>query len=158
MTQDSLAPPRLTLFGHFSMTLGGTTLTQFSYDKVKALCVYLLLNGQAVNRAGLAEMLWPDQGLSSGRTNLRHALHCLRQSLGDEADRALSVSRQSIELHCGDHWQLDVRRLEALLQGPIDIAIVDELLSLYRGDLVEELHLPQCGEFQRWLLKTRSEE
>lgn len=157
MTQDSLAPPRLTLFGHFSMTLGGRTLTQFSYDKVKALWVYLLLNGQAVNRAGLAEMLWPDQGLSSGRTNLRHALHCLRQSLGDEAERALSVSRQSIALHCGDHWQLDVRRLEALLQGPVDIAIVDELLSLYRGDLVEELHLPQCGEFQRWLLKTRSE-
>lgn len=81
MTQDTPVPPRLTLFGHFSMTVGGTTLTQFSYDKVKALLVYLLLNEQAANRAGLAEMLWPDQGLSSGRTNLRHALHCLRHVL-----------------------------------------------------------------------------
>jgi len=157
MTQDIPAPPRLTLFGHFSMTLGGTTLTQFSYDKVKALLVYLLLNEQATNRAGLAGMLWPDQGLSSGRTNLRHALHCLRQCLGDEAESALTVSRQSIALHPGLHWALDVRRLEALLQAPPDIEAIDELLTLYRGDLVEELYLPQCGDFQRWLVKTRGE-
>ena len=77
---------QLTLFGHFSLSLGDDTLTQFSYDKVKALLVHLLLQCQPDNRAALAELLWPDQGLSSGRTNLRHALHCLRQSLGDEAD------------------------------------------------------------------------
>ncbi|WP_280566587.1 AAA family ATPase [Chromohalobacter sp. 296-RDG] len=157
MIQDTPVPPRLMLFGHFSMTLGRTTLTQFSYDKVKALLVYLLLNEQAANRAGLAEMLWPAQGLSSGRTNLRHALHCLRQCLGDEAESVLTVSRQSIELRLESHWVMDVRRLETLLQAPPEIGAIDELLTLYRGDLVEELHLPQCSDFQRWLVKVRGE-
>ncbi|MGS0467169.1 hypothetical protein ACU8V3_08395 [Cobetia marina] len=82
MTQETSGQAQLALLGHFQLTLGDDTLTQFSYDKVKALLLHLLLHDQAVSRAGLAELLWPDQGLSSGRTNLRHALHCLRQSLG----------------------------------------------------------------------------
>ncbi|QEA40935.1 AAA family ATPase [Pistricoccus aurantiacus] len=151
------ATERLALLGHFSLTLGEDAVTQFSYDKVKALLVYLLLHEQPVNRATLAELLWPDQGLSSGRTNLRHALHCLRQSLGNDADRVLVVSRQTIAFRRPDPWGFDLHELQTLLETPADIATLESILELYRGDLVEELQLPSCAEFQRWLLRVRNE-
>lgn len=147
----------LTLFGQFSLTLGEDVVLQFSYDKVKALLVHLLLHQQPVNRASLAELLWPDQGVSSGRTNLRHALHCLRQSLGDEADRVLSVSRQTIAFQLPDDWGFDLNDLKTLLEGPPDIDNLERVLRCYRGDLVEELQLPSCPDFQRLLLKARNE-
>ncbi|GHA84050.1 hypothetical protein GCM10007159_01240 [Modicisalibacter luteus] len=148
---------QLTLFGHFSLSLGGDTLTQFSYDKVKALLVHLLLQGQPVNRATLAELLWPDQGLSSGRTNLRHALHCLRQSLGDDAERVLVVSRQTIAFQLPEQWQFDLHQVDSLLAETPDVERLEQLLSLYRGDLAEELQLSQCAEYQRWLVRIRGE-
>lgn len=147
----------LALFGQFSLALGDDVLTQFSYDKVKALLVYLLLHHQPVNRASLAELLWPDQGLSSGRTNLRHALHCLRQSLGEEAERVLVVSRQTIAFRRPDSWRFDLRELQQLLEGEQDVETLQCLLRRYRGDLVEELQLPACTEFQRWLVQLRNE-
>ncbi|WP_148253873.1 AAA family ATPase [Aidingimonas lacisalsi] len=148
---------KLSLFGHFSLTLGEDVLTQFSYDKVKALLVYLLLHEQPVNRATLAELLWPDQGLSSGRTNLRHALHCLRQSLGNDADQVLVVSRQTIAFRIPERWQFDLHELKALLDSPPDVATLEGIIESYQGDLVEELQLAACAEFQRWLVRVRSE-
>jgi len=147
----------LALFGHFSLNMGDDVLTQFSYDKVKALLVYLLLHDQPVSRATLAELLWPDQGLSSGRTNLRHALHCLRQSLGEEAERVLSVSRQTIAFRLPANWHFDMHRLQTLLEGPADVATLEAVLGCYRGDLAEELHLSSCAEYQRWLVQVRNE-
>lgn len=155
--RDAKQIDKLTLFGHFSLTQGDDALTHFSYDKVKALLVYLLLHRQPVNRAQLAELLWPDQGLSSGRTNLRHALHCLRQSLGERADAVLNVSRQTIAFHLPAHWQVDLHELQALLDGPPELVTLEAVLGCYQGDLVEELQLTNCSEFQRWLLQTRNE-
>ncbi|GAA0635617.1 AAA family ATPase [Halomonas beimenensis] len=157
---DAVTPDdqdRLALFGHFSLTLSDDALTHFSYDKVKALLVYLLLHDQPVNRATLAELLWPDQGLSSGRTNLRHALHCLRQSLGEQAERVLSVSRQTIAFRLPDHWRFDLHELQALLEAPAEVETLEEILECYQGDLVEELQLSACAEFQRWLVQARNE-
>ncbi|HSH48133.1 MAG TPA: ATPase, partial [Halomonas sp.] len=148
---------RLVLFGHFSLTLGDDELTHFSYDKVKALLVYLLLHEQPVSRATLAELLWPDQGLSAGRTNLRHALHCLRQSLGDQADRVLSVSRQTIGFQLPADWHLDLHELQTLLEAEPDVEALEAVLGCYQGDLVEDLQLSACPDYQRWLVQLRNE-
>nr|WP_298522772.1 AAA family ATPase [uncultured Halomonas sp.] len=157
MIRDTSATTQLTLFGHFSLSVGDDVLTQFSYDKVKALLIYLLLNEQQVNRATLAELLWPDQGLSSGRTNLRHALHCLRQSLGEEADQVLTVTRQTIAFALPQQWRLDLHHVEQLLAEPANTQGLEQLLALYRGDLAEELQLNQCVDYQRWLVRLRGE-
>lgn len=155
--RDARETDQLTLFGHFSLSQGEDVLTHFSYDKVKALLVYLLLHRQPVNRASLAELLWPDQGLSSGRTNLRHALHCLRQSMGDNAEQVLNVSRQTIAFQLPAHWRVDLHELQQLLEGPRDLANLEEVMSCYQGDLIEELQLANCSEFQRWLVQVRNE-
>ncbi|WP_345917380.1 hypothetical protein [Cobetia crustatorum] len=60
MTQETSGQAQLALLGHFQLTLGDDTLTQFSYDKVKALLLHLLLHDQAVSRA-----VWPN---CSGQT------------------------------------------------------------------------------------------
>lgn len=155
--REAQSTDQLTLLGHFSLTQGEDVLTHFSYDKVKALLVYLLLHRQPVNRAALAELLWPDQGLSSGRTNLRHALHCLRQSMGDNAANVLNVSRQTIAFQLPHHWHVDLHELQRLLEGPRDLATLDEVMACYQGDLIEELQLANCSEFQRWLVQVRNE-
>ncbi|MGM1054072.1 MAG: AAA family ATPase [Pseudomonadota bacterium] len=154
---ESPQTDRLALLGHFSLTLGEDELTQFSYDKVKALLVYLLLHSQPVSRATLAELLWPDQGLSSGRTNLRHALHCLRQSLGEHADEVLAVSRQTIAFRLPPHWQFDLHEVQRLLEGERDLPTLAAMLDHYQGDLAEELQLNNCGDFQRWLVQIRND-
>ncbi|PCF94856.1 AAA family ATPase [Vreelandella nigrificans] len=155
--RDAQPTDQLTLFGHFSLSQGEDVLTHFSYDKVKALLVYLLLHRQPVNRAALAELLWPDQGLSSGRTNLRHALHCLRQSMGDNAEHVLNVSRQTIAFQLPPHWRVDLHELQQLLEGSRDLATLDAVMGCYQGDLIEELQLANCSEFQRWLVQVRNE-
>lgn len=91
------------------------------------------------------------------RTNLRHALHCLRQSLGEEAERVLVVSRQTIAFRKPDNWRFDLHELQQLLDAPSDVTTLEKLLKRYRGDLVEELQLPACTEFQRWLVQLRNE-
>ncbi|KPQ22051.1 MULTISPECIES: AAA family ATPase [unclassified Halomonas] len=155
--RDAHKYDQLTLFGHFALYQGDDVLTHFSYDKVKALLVYLLLHRQPINRAALAELLWPDQGLSSGRTNLRHALHCLRQSLGEDAEQVLNVSRQTIAFQLPASWQVDLHELQTLLEGPRDLATLNAVLTCYQGDLIEELQLANCSEFQRWLVQARNE-
>ncbi|MGM0857119.1 MAG: AAA family ATPase [Pseudomonadota bacterium] len=155
--RDANKYDQLTLFGHFALSQGDDVLTHFSYDKVKALLVYLLLHRQPVNRAALAELLWPDQGLSSGRTNLRHALHCLRQSLGEDAEQVLNVSRQTIAFQLPANWHVDLHELQTLLEGPRDLETLNSVLTCYQGDLIEELQLANCSEFQRWLVQARNE-
>lgn len=155
--RDAQQTEHLTLFSHFSLSQGSDVLTHFSYDKVKALLVYLLLHRQPVNRAALAELLWPDQGLSSGRTNLRHALHCLRQSMGSDAEQVLNVSRQTIAFQLPANWQVDLHELQRLIEGPRDLATLEAVMACYQGDLVEELQLANCSEFQRWLVQVRNE-
>ncbi|WP_251978244.1 AAA family ATPase [Salinicola avicenniae] len=156
MTQDR-ATTTISLFGHFACRRDGQVLTQFSYDKVKALLVYLMLQDVPANRAVLAEMLWPDQGVKSGRTNLRHALHCLRQGLGEIADMSLTVTRQTIAFSLPADVSWDLREVESLLERPADRETLDCLLGYYAGDLVAELHLGQCVGFQQWLVRTRGE-
>ncbi|WP_027966754.1 AAA family ATPase [Halomonas halocynthiae] len=146
----------LTLLGSFSLSLGGNKLTQFSYDKVKALLVYLLLHDQPVSRLTLAELLWPNQG-AAGRANLRHALHSLRQSLGEHADQLLWASRHSIGFVRRDDWLFDLHDLQKLLEEPPSPEACEAVLDCYRGDLVEELQLTECNDYQCWLVQVRNE-
>ncbi|MCM2130346.1 AAA family ATPase [Larsenimonas rhizosphaerae] len=150
----SSEPVQLSVTGSFSLNRQGELITQFSYDKVKALFILMLLSDKAVPRHQLAQWLWPDQEIASSRTNLRHALHSLRQTLGG-AEEALVISRQSLALFPPDHWQYDLRDLAACLEQPPSVDNLAAVLNAYGGELVSELALPQCADFQRWLLEQR---
>lgn len=146
----------LTVLGHFSLTLDGNQLTHFSYDKVKALLLYLLMSDRPISRSTLAELLWPEQGTSSGRTNLRHALHSLRQSLGEREAQLLSISRHEIGFVLPAGVTFDLHELQALLAQPPEPEALEAVLHCYRGDVAEELRLSSNNEYQRWLMKVRN--
>ncbi|WFF42756.1 ATPase [Salinicola endophyticus] len=156
MTRPS-ATTTLTLFGQFGLRQDATTLTQFSYDKVKALLVYLLLQHGPVSRAQLAALLWPDQSLKSARTNLRHALHSLRHALGECGAASLTVTRQTIACVPPTSVAWDLREIERELALAPDVARLEKLLNDYRGELVAELALPQCQAFSHWLTQARGD-
>ena len=135
MTQPS-ASTTLTLFGQFGLHQGATTLTQFSYDKVKALLFYLLLQREPVSRAQLAALLWPEQRLDAARTNLRHALHSLRHALGECAETWLTVTRQTIACVPPASVAWDLREIERELALTPDLTRLERLLSQDRKSVV----------------------
>ncbi|MCM2971674.1 AAA family ATPase [Larsenimonas suaedae] len=148
----------LQVLGGFKLETPEKTITQFSYDKVKALFMLLLLSEKAVSRSLIASWLWPDTEASSARTNLRHALHSLRQALGKE-ETVLEISRQNLALNASSssEWSIDLMALTACLDGEPNVDNLECILTLYRGELAEGLQLNNCGEFQRWLLERREQ-
>lgn len=140
--------------------LGGTALAGVPPDgarlllgqsKAVALLAYLLLaqSGLRQRRDRLAGLLWPTLDQAHARSALRKTVHIVRSVLGAEAI-----------LSFGD---------EELIIGPaapscdavefataIEAGLLGRALELYRGDLMPGFHLPECGEFDRWLEETRA--
>ena len=67
----------LTCLGDFQVTLAGAPLTAFPTDKVQALLVYLVVEGQVHQRTEVAQFLWPGYSEESARNRRRQALPSL---------------------------------------------------------------------------------
>src|SRR5690349_10363243 len=92
----------LSVLGPLQVTLDGTAVASFAYDKVRALLVYLAVEADRPHRRdALVGLLWPDLPDSAARNNLRQALANLRHAIGDAAaDPAfLLVTRETIQFN-----------------------------------------------------------
>src|SRR5690606_34616387 len=69
----------VSLLGAFRVDCGAQRLTEFRYDKVRALFAYLVSEGGVHRREALAELFWPEQPEGVARGNLRQALATLRK-------------------------------------------------------------------------------
>ncbi|HSJ54225.1 MAG TPA: winged helix-turn-helix domain-containing protein, partial [Anaerolineae bacterium] len=90
------------LLGSFEVRLDTQPVTNFGYDKVRALLAYLAVESRrAHRRETLATLLWPDQPADVARHSLRQALSLLRRALGEEraAVPYLIVDRDSIQVN-----------------------------------------------------------
>jgi DNA-binding SARP family transcriptional activator len=93
-------------------------------------------------------LFWPDHEPTAARNALRQSLHALRGALDDDAivtrgDEEIGIDRNVISC--------DVSAFhEALSAGRLARA-----LELYRGDLLEGLHVRAAG-FERWLESERA--
>jgi len=74
---------KLFLFGTPRLQRDGQPLN-LKRRKVLALLAYLAITGRPQSREALATLLWPEQDLSTGLTNLRSELYRLRKRLDDE--------------------------------------------------------------------------
>ena len=61
----------LTCLGDFQVTLADAPLTAFPTDKVRALLVYLVVEGRVHQRTELTQFLWPGYQEESARHSLR---------------------------------------------------------------------------------------
>jgi WD40 repeat protein/DNA-binding SARP family transcriptional activator/predicted ATPase len=170
MTDTPLA---LTLLGGFHVAVHGKPVTNFESNRVRALLAYLAVEvrgGSAPHdRAKLAGLLWPDHPEDVARTNLRHVLRRLRQSLADPADGSsfLVTSQQTIQLNPDSGVTVDVVQfVELLAQAeqcdhrtlaacPPCVERYRRAADLYRGEFLAGLTIADSDLFEGWVLIQR---
>jgi DNA-binding SARP family transcriptional activator len=159
---ELMARLTLSLLGSFQLTLNGEAVTEWKSNKVRALLAYLATEaGRSFQRDTLGGLLWPDQSDRAARDNLRYALYHLRRTIGDgEAySPLLAANRRSVQFIASDDCVLDTAAFEALLTVDLAessaVAYLQSALALYRGPFLEGFFLPDCLEFEGWLLWQR---
>lgn len=161
----SATPLQLNLLGNFAALWHGQPLDGFNYDKMRALLAYLSLeHTREHSRETLAALLWESSPASTWRGNLRRTLSDLRRAL--EAPTGLELfaaGKNSLRfLPAGRIDALRFRQTPqrcsanpACQQCPSCIAELEEAVALYRGDFLAGLDLPDCPDFEDWLLLQR---
>lgn len=129
--------------------------------KGQALFIYLAVTGQAHSRSALAGLLWGEMPEETARANLRLTLSKLRKAIPGDY---LNTTRQNVSLNGAlislDAWDFE-RGLAAATQEPVGVnhqppvSSLQTLLSLYRGDFLEDFYVPNALEFETWLLGQR---
>lgn len=143
----TLPAVQLQLLGTFGFNVHREVRTSLlTYDKPRLMLAMLALaDGQAISRARLVELLWPDISEKQGKARMRHALHVLRQALTPRAD-VLIVHNDSLALRA-DELQVDVLAMLADDERAID----DEMcLALYKGNLLDDLQSRIDGPLHEW--------
>lgn len=142
-------PIYLQVIGDFMLIVKQENRTQYlKYDKAKLLLVLLVFSKKPVNRSLLAEMLWPDSDTDKGRSRLRHALHLLRQALGECDREALVVSNTEISIKPNLIFFDFFDFLE-----PIDSSSINEIkrkTDLYSLGFLQNIKLPTSDCFLDW--------
>ena len=101
-------------------------------------------------RDRLVAMLWPESDQASARTNLRKALHQIRDAIGKEA--VISRGDEEIGLATGSVW-CDVAEFETAFQK----GFLARALELHdRGKMLDGFNLPNAGGFEDWVSSTRA--
>ncbi len=108
--------------------------------------------GVPYSRDKLATLFWSESGDRQARDSLKQALLRLRRSFQSLSINPLVTNRQSVSLdHAG--VEVDVVTFESLL-GEATPEAREQALTLYRGDLLDGLHVRDVA-FDDWLLVER---
>lgn len=122
----------LRILGQFDVQLDGTPI-DISSRPAQSLFAYLCFH-QAVQhrREKLAGMLWPDSDESNARSNLRHALWRLGESVGKDLFLA---DKLSISINPDADLWVDVVAFEAVSEDePLEAVL--SAVQLYQGELL----------------------
>jgi predicted ATPase/DNA-binding SARP family transcriptional activator len=150
--------------------LGTITLTN---RKAIGLLAYLLIESDhAHGREFLLGLLWPDLPTAAAQNNLRVTWAHLQKNLGTSPSAEhphLLGDRLTLRFNPLSDHQLDVARFRTLIEtcrthshpDPNDCvecaARLAEALDLVRGEFLDEFSLPNCMQFDEWLLLQRQQ-
>ena len=161
------------LLGPFEVRLGDALITDFGYDKVRALLAYLMTEaGHPHRRVRLTGLLWPNYPERSARQNLSQALFTLRNAIEDAVGpegetEYLYATRQTVEFEHTSNFWLDVAAFDAAIKASAAhahphlgacepcLARLAEAVTLYRGDFLQDLALDDTAAFEEWALLQR---
>ncbi|MGF1608766.1 MAG: LysR substrate-binding domain-containing protein [Kiloniellales bacterium] len=140
---------KISLLGGLCVRCGAGQVIELSGRKDRALLGFLAVSaGVPCSRERLAGLLWGDSGERQARDSLKQALLRLRRSLGPLPAMPLVANRQSVALD-PDGVAVDIHLFVRLLsEGTLDS--LERAIALYRGDLLEGLHVRDAG-FEDWL-------
>ena len=115
--------------------------------RTQSLLAHLVLqHGAEQPRERLAYLFWPDSEESQARTNMRQALHRLRQALPDP-DLYLKVDKTTVAWRVDAPTSLDVAEFERLADSE-DPEALARAIELYAGEL-----FPEC--YDDWIVPWR---
>jgi predicted ATPase/DNA-binding SARP family transcriptional activator len=145
-----MARVHLHVLGPARVERAGAAVQGFESRKAFALLCYLALQGQPSTRGQLAELFWGERPESRGRGNLNRVIHNLAQVVPG----CITTSRQTLGIASSDAIWLDTSAFETLAaQG--DARSLAAAAELYRGELLADLVLDDCPEFDQWLNELR---
>lgn len=148
---------KIQLLGEFRLIYRDTLVTEVNTPRLQALLAYLILHRAAPqSRQQVAFRFWPDSGDAQARTNLRNALHQLRNAL-PEAEQFLQVDASTIQWRPDAPYTLDLALFEEAWQAaqtaPNPAAkrtALENAIQQYQGDL-----FPGC--YEDWILPEREQ-
>jgi DNA-binding SARP family transcriptional activator len=120
--------------------------------KLTALLAFLALSPEQrpQRRDRIVALLWPELDQGHARAALRKAIHAIRSALGQDALR--SRGDEEVGLAMPPLWCDAVESRTAA-----DAGRMLRVHELYKGELLDGFHLPDCAEFQHWLDLERTE-
>ena len=145
---------RLWIFGSIDVrdADGAALNTLVTQQPALALLSYMAARppDSFVRRDRLVGMLWAESDQASARTNLRKALHQIRDAIGKSA--LISRGDEEVGLASGSIW-CDVAEFESAFQR----GHLSRALELYdRGPMLDAFNLPNAHAFDAWVSETRS--
>jgi DNA-binding SARP family transcriptional activator len=136
------------LFGPLQVSVGGQPLLPLRSRRGRELLALLALRaGREVERAWLADMLWPESAPSQAFYNLRRCLSDLRHALGPHASSLLAPTPHTLRLDLSG-IRVDTAQFDAAVARG-DEASLEQAVALYRGPLLED-------SSEEWLLPERA--
>ena len=153
-----MSPNTLTILmlGEFQVHHGDRRLADVFTPRLQSFLAYLLLHRDSPpSRQQLAFTFWPDSTDRQARTNLRKALHRLRQVF-PPLETFLDAQGPTLRWQQDAPVWLDVAEFELLLQQAQasdpqrQPQLLEAALALYKGDLLPDL-------YDDWLLPVREQ-
>lgn len=131
-------------------------------DKALALLGYLIRQRDAVSRVSLATLFWGDTSDYRSRRNLTRAL----SQITAELPGCLRADHQRVQWASSEQVWVDVQACDQLLgavaprgDGAHDLGAncerLEQAVALYSGELLADLNLDDCPEFETWLVRER---
>lgn len=160
----------ISLLGTFRVALDDQAITDFGYDKVRALLAYLVMQpGQPISREWIGTLLWQDQTSQASRHSLSQAWLKLRQAIQDQGATPPSLlsDRDAIQFNPASDYALDVSEFTALLDACDSHAHAEietcaectarliQAVDLYRGGFLEGILIGDSAEFEEWVVVRR---
>ncbi len=113
------------------------------------LFLYLLLSDRRFHRRdSLLALFWPDHDDQHARAALRRSLHFLRIHLGTAA---IDTRGDDVGVAPNAAW-CDARAFDEAVRA----GRYEDALTLYRGDLLEGVHISSAPDVGHWLDETRA--
>jgi DNA-binding SARP family transcriptional activator len=142
------------LLGGFDLVYCNQSLASALSERLRALIAYLVLHRHtSQSREHLAFLLWPGSSASQARTNLRRAIHSLRQLIPD-IEQFIVMEAQTLQWRADAPFVADVTEFEDAIASAeaaeksthptAAFAALEKAVSLYQGKL-----LPQCSD--KWI-------
>jgi predicted ATPase/DNA-binding SARP family transcriptional activator len=167
MATPSLA---ISLLGPLRVVRDGAPVSDFKYNKARALLAYLAVEaGTPRSRAEVCALLWPNLAEKPARRNLTQVLTALRDAFGEDpaAPAWLLTSTDSVQLNSTVGLHVDVAGFGALLDASEThphhswhtchtcAERLREALALYRGDFLSQVYVADSAPFEEWALLWR---